>query len=193
MSMKGLLLPIAAPSGTGKTTVCRRLLEQREDFVFSVSATTRRPRKMEQEGVDYYFLSRTQFEDYIRQGKLAEYEQVFDNYYGTLRSSLDTALAAGKILLLDIDVKGALAIKKLYPGQTISIFLLPPNQVELLRRLKGRGTDDEASIALRNARIPAEIKLGEQFDRQIVNDQLDDTVTAIMTIIKEYTNNDTNA
>jgi len=103
------------------------------------------------------------------------------------------ALAAGKILLLDIDVKGALAIKKLYPGQTISIFLLPPNQVELLRRLKGRGTDDEASIALRNARIPAEIKLGEQFDRQIVNDQLDDTVTAIMTIIKEYTNNDTNA
>lgn len=193
MSMKGLLLPIAAPSGTGKTTVCRQLLKQGEDFVFSVSATTRPPRKMEREGVDYYFMSRAQFEDYIRQGELAEYEQVFDNYYGTLRSSLEAALTAGKILLLDIDVNGALAIKKLYPGQTISIFLLPPNQTELLRRLKGRGSDDEASIARRNARIPAEIKLGEQFDHQIVNDQLDNTVTAIMMIIKEYTTHDTNA
>jgi len=192
MSNPGIILPIAAPSGTGKTTVCRRLLEQDKRFVFSISATTRKPRKMEQEGVDYHFLSRTQFEDYIRQGKLAEYEQVFENYYGTLRSTLDEALAVGHILLLDIDVKGALAIKNLYPEQTIAIFLWPPSQDELLRRLKGRGTDDAQSIAIRNARIPAETKLAEQFDHQIVNDKLDRTVEVIMTIIKEYTTNDTN-
>ncbi|MBU0712760.1 guanylate kinase [bacterium] len=193
MITKGLLLPIAAPSGTGKTTVCRQLLEQDERFVFSISATTREPRKMERDGVDYYFLSREQFKAHIRQHKLAEYEQVFENYYGTLRSTLDETLAAGKILLLDIDVKGALAIKNLYPEQTISVFLLPPSQAELLRRLKGRDTEDEQSIAIRNARIPAEIKLAEQFDRQIVNDKLDHTVDAIMTIIKEYTKNDTNS
>jgi guanylate kinase len=187
MNDRGLLLPIAAPSGTGKTTVCRRLLAQNQDFVFSVSATTRPPRKMEQDGVDYHFLSREQFEDYIRRQKLAEYEEVFGNYYGTLRSTLDEALAAGKVLLLDIDVKGALSIKKLYPRQTISIFLLPPNQDELIRRLKKRGTDDERSIAIRNARIPDEIKIGEQFDYQIVNDKLDHTVKKIMQIIKEFT------
>lgn len=187
MNDRGLLLPIAAPSGTGKTTVCRRLLAQNRDFVFSVSATTRPPRKMERDGVDYYFLTREQFEDYIRRQKLAEYEEVFGNYYGTLRSTLDEALAAGRVLLLDIDVKGALSIKKLYPRQTISIFLLPPNQDELIRRLKKRGTDDERSIAIRNARIPDEIKTGEQFDYQIVNDKLDHTVKKIMQIIKEFT------
>lgn len=193
MSDKGLLVPIAAPSGTGKTTVCRQLLRQSEQFVFSVSATTRKPRKMERDGIDYHFLSRTKFEDYIRQQKLAEYEQVFESYYGTLRSTLDNALESGEILLLDIDVKGAQAIKRLYPKQTLSIFLLPPSQDELLRRLKGRGTDDKQSIAIRNARIPDEIKLGEQFDRQIVNDQLDHTVSTIKKLIKEYTKNDKNS
>jgi len=193
MSDKGLLVPIAAPSGTGKTTVCRQLLRQDEQFVFSVSATTRKPRKMERDGIDYHFLSRTQFEDYIRQQKLAEYEQVFKSYYGTLRSTLDNALETGEILLLDIDVKGALAIKRLYPEQTLSIFLLPPSQDELLRRLRGRGTDDKQSIAIRSARIPDEVKLGEQFDLQIVNDQLDHTVNTIKKTIKEYTKNDKNS
>jgi guanylate kinase len=186
MKKKGLLLPIAAPSGTGKTTVCRRLLETDSRFVFSVSATTRPPRKTEQDGVDYIFLSQETFAKYIRAAKLAEYEQVFDNYYGTLRSSVEDSLAQGKILLLDIDVKGALQIKQLYPEQTISIFLLPPNNKELLRRLKGRGTDDEKSIAVRNARIPDETKMGRQFDYQIVNDDLDETLAKIMNIIKEY-------
>jgi len=186
MSTKGLLLPIAAPSGTGKTTVCRQLLTQDERFVFSVSATTRRSRKTERDGVDYHFLSRDQFEEYIRRQKLAEYEEVFGNYYGTLRSTLDEALENGKILLLDIDVKGALRIKRLYPDDTVSIFLLPPNQTELMRRLKGRGTDDEKSISIRSARIPDEIKLGEQFDYQIVNNQLDETLRKIRIIIEEY-------
>ncbi len=186
MINKGLLLPIAAPSGTGKTTVCRRLMEMDERFVFSVSATTRKSRRTERDGVDYIFVSKATFEAYIHDGKLAEYEEVFGNYYGTLRSVIDDNLAKSKILLLDIDVKGALQIKKLYPHQTISIFLLPPDREELLRRLKGRGTDDEKSIAIRNARIPDEVKLGEHFDYRIVNDNLDDTIIKIMNLIKEY-------
>ncbi|HCK99821.1 MAG TPA: guanylate kinase [Candidatus Marinimicrobia bacterium] len=186
MSAKGLLLPIAAPSGTGKTTVCRHLIKNDDRFVFSVSATTRAPRKSEQEGVDYTFLSRDTFEKYIRENKLAEWEEVFGNYYGTLRSVVSNTLDMGKILLLDIDVKGALRIKRLYPDDTVSIFLLPPNQAELLRRLKGRGTDDEKSIAIRNARIPDEIKLGKQFDYQIVNNQLSETLRKIRIIIEEY-------
>ena len=190
MKPRGLLLPIAAPSGTGKTTVCRRLMENDDCFIFSVSATTRAPRKSEQNGKDYYFLSRDTFEQYIRDNKLAEWEEVFGNYYGTLRSVLQAALDQGKVLLLDIDVKGAMQIKKQYPGETISIFLLPPNKKELLRRLKGRGTDDDKSITIRNARIPDELKLSEQFDYQIVNDQLDDTLNEIRNIIKEYLKND---
>lgn len=186
MRTKGLLLPIAAPSGTGKTTICRRLLAAGEHFVFSVSATTRPPRKTERHGVDYYFVSRSEFEKYIRQGQLVEYEEVFGNYYGTLRRVVAKVLAEGRILLLDIDVKGALTIKRLYPEQTITVFLLPPSQSELLRRLKGRGTDDEQSIARRKARIPAELRLGEQFDYQIVNDELDQTVAQILQIAEEY-------
>lgn len=186
MSAKGLLLPIAAPSGTGKTTICRRLLAADRRFVFSVSVTTRPPRQTERDGVDYYFVSRSEFEQYIRAGKLAEYEEVFGNYYGTLRSTIDSAIAAGNILLLDIDVKGALAIKHGYPDQTVAIFLRPPSQSELLRRLKCRGTDDEQSIARRKARIPDELRLGEQFDYQIVNDQLDHTVANILKIVEEH-------
>ncbi len=186
MKPRGLLLPIAAPSGTGKTTVCRRLMENDDCFVFSVSVTTRAPRESEQNGMDYYFLSRDIFEQYIRDNKLAEWEEVFGNYYGTLRSVLQDALDQGKVLLLDIDVKGALRIKKNYPEETVSIFLHPPNEKELLRRLKGRGTDNDKSITIRNARIPDELKLGEQFDYQIVNDQLDNTLNEIRNIIKEY-------
>ena len=188
MKTKGLLLPIAAPSGTGKTTVCRHLMTRDTRFCFSVSATTRPPRRMEKDGIDYHFLTREQFETYIRSDKLAEYEEVFGNYYGTLQSALDEALGSGRILLLDIDVKGALSIKQRYPEQTVSIFLLPPTKDELLRRLKGRGTDDETSIAIRNARVPDELKVSEQFDYQIVNDKLEHTVATIMKIIKEYMN-----
>lgn len=183
---RGLLLPVAAPSGTGKTTVCRELLKRNDRMDFSVSGTTRSPRKMERDGVDYHFISRETFEKYIQEGRFAEWENVFDHYYGTLKSALEEALREGRILLLDIDVKGALNIKRLYPQNTITIFLLPPNEQELRQRLKGRGTDDVASIARRKARIPAELRLAEQFDHQIVNDRLDDTINHIEKLIEEY-------
>jgi guanylate kinase len=186
MTGKGLLLPIAAPSGTGKTTVCRQLMAHDDRMLFSVSATTRPPRNYEQEGVDYFFLNRVQFEQYIRDGLLVEWEEVFGNYYGTLKSYVEQALTTSKILLLDIDVKGALEIKKLYPENALTIFLMPPNQAELLRRLKGRSTDDERNIALRNARIPEEIELSRRFDYQIINDKLNKTIQKISNVIEEY-------
>jgi len=181
---QGLLLPIAAPSGTGKTTVCRKLLEYSDSFAFSVSCTTRSPRPSEKSGVDYHFVSKETFEEHIKNNMLVEWKEVFKNYYGTLRSAVEEALESCKILLLDIDVKGALSIKKLYPEDTLSIFLLPPNYEELERRLHFRGTDDKKSIALRNARIPDEVKLGEHFDHIIVNDMLSRTVEEIINIIK---------
>jgi len=117
---------------------------------------------------------------------LVEWEEVFGNYYGTLKSYIEQALTMNKILLLDIDVKGALRIKKLYPENTLTIFLMPPNQAELQRRLKNRSTDDERTIALRHARIPEEIELSRQFDYQVINDKLNDTVHKISNLIEEY-------
>jgi len=190
MKNKGLLLSFAAPSGTGKTTVCHALLKLSERFVFSVSCTTRPPRPNESDGVDYYFISKAQFLANIREDKMAEWQEVFGNYYGTLKSAVTEALDAGKILLLDIEVKGTLNLKKLYPEQTVSIFLLPPTQDELDRRLQKRGTEDENSIAVRNARIPEEIALSKQFDYQIVNDKLETTIDQIMYIIEEHVTHD---
>lgn len=186
MKTKGLLLSIAAPSGTGKTTVCHELLKTSDRFVFSVSCTTRQPRPNERDGVDYHFISREQFEANIRAGKMAEWQEVFGNYYGTLKSAVDEALSAGKILLLDIEVKGTLNLQKNYRENLISIFLLPPSQEELHHRLRKRGTDDPRSIAIRNARIPDEMELSKQFDFQIVNDKLSETIEKIIKIIEEY-------
>jgi len=185
---KGLLVPLAAPSGTGKTTVCKQLRRRNPDWEFSVSLTTRSPRAGEQDGSDYHFVTRTVFEEKIRQSRLVEWEQVFDNYYGTLKSALEAALADRKVLLLDIDVKGALNIKAAYPADTLTIFLLPPDERELNRRLARRGSEDEVSISRRNSRVPEEMNLGRQFDYRIVNDRLDDTVAKIQKLIEEKSN-----
>ena len=172
MKPKGLLVAIAAPSGTGKTTVCHELMKRDNRFVFSVSCTTRPPRPNERDGVDYHFISREQFQKNIREGKMAEWQEIFGNYYGTLKETIEKDLRDGKILLLDLDVKGTLNLKKNYPDQLISILLLTPSDTELDRRLQKRGVDDPSSIAIRKARIPDELELSEQFDFQIVNDNL---------------------
>jgi guanylate kinase len=184
MIEKGILLPIAAPSGTGKTTVCHELLKKDPRFEFSVSCTTRFRRDSEVDGVDYYFISETNFKKYIQKGYLAEWQKVFNNYYGTLKSTLVDAISNQKYLLLDIDVNGALNIKKLYPVETINIFLMPPSYEELLRRLQLRGTESEATLAVRNARIPDEMNQAKYFDHIIVNNQLNDTVKKILELLK---------
>lgn len=184
-SKRGLLLPISAPSGTGKTTVCRELMKENNHFKFSVSCTTRSPRYSEKDGIDYYFITKEEFENYIKNNMFAEWEKIFGHYYGTLKSELENTLRDNKVCLLDVDVKGALNIKKLYPNDTITIFLLPPNQEELERRLKSRGTDNPESISKRKERLPEEVKLAEHFDYIIVNDKLDKTVDKIKKIIKD--------
>ncbi|MCF7886325.1 MAG: guanylate kinase [Candidatus Marinimicrobia bacterium] len=185
MNKKGLLIPISAPSGTGKTTVCRELMQKSEDYVFSISCTTRQPRKNEKNGKDYYFISEAKFKSYIQEDKLAEWEQVFDNFYGTLKSTLEDALAQGQLMLLDIDVKGALNIKKLYPERSFTIFLEPPSLEELKKRLTSRGTENGETIKKRNLRINEEMKFRDHFDFTIINDDLEETVNKIHETIKE--------
>ena len=146
------------------------------------SATTRPPRPTERDGVDYIFLSLDRFHERVAAGDFLEYEEVHGNYYGTLRETVDRFLAAGKTVLFDIDVNGALAIKKVYP-EAILIFIMPPDMEALRTRLKDRGSDDSAEIEKRLRRLPMELEKGWRFDHQVVNDSLDRAVAEIETII----------
>jgi guanylate kinase len=172
MPQKQLFI-FSAPSGAGKTTIARHLLEQYpQQMTFSISATTRHKRPSEQHGRDYYFLSRAEFEASIERGEFAEYEEFFGNYYGTLKSEITRALAAGKCLVFDVDVKGALSLKRAYPEESLLIFVAPPSMEELRQRLRARNTESEEQLHLRFAR--AEMEMAEQraFDVTIVNDDL---------------------
>ncbi|MFA4838083.1 MAG: guanylate kinase [Candidatus Neomarinimicrobiota bacterium] len=183
MNDKGLLLAIAGPSGIGKTTICHQLLKSDGRYIFSVSCTTRACRENETDGVDYHFVTREEFQRLICEGKLAEWQEVFGNFYGTLRSMIQKTLDHGNILLLDIEVKGTLNIKAMYPNDTITVFLLPPSDAELKHRLKSRGTECEKSIKIRSARVEEELELGKKFDYQVTNDDLYETVSKIKKIV----------
>ncbi len=178
----GKLVVLSAPSGGGKSTICRKLLERNPDFRLSVSATTRPPRHTEREGVDYYFLPEEVFWQKVRAGEFLEYEQVHGNYYGTLKSTVARFLEEGKTVLFDIDVNGALKIKQTYPDALL-IFIKPPSLEELVQRLKQRKTEDPASIERRLQRLPEEYGKAKYFDVQVVNDQLDETVREIERLI----------
>ena len=168
----GVPLIICAPSGTGKTTLVQRLRQEFPNFAYSVSCTTRAPRGQEVDGKDYHFLSVDEFLRRRDAGAFAEWANVHGNYYGTpLGPVLDT-LKAGRDLLFDIDVQGAAQLHLSLP-RGVYVFLLPPSMSELERRLRGRGTDEEASIARRLANADAEIRQAHWFDAWIVNDDLD--------------------
>lgn len=168
----GVPLIICAPSGTGKTTLVQRLRQEFPNFAYSVSCTTRAPRGQEVDGKDYHFLSVEEFRRRRDAGAFAEWANVHGNYYGTpLGPVLDT-LKAGRDLLFDIDVQGAAQLHLSLP-RGVYVFLLPPSMSELERRLRGRGTDEEASIARRLANADAEIRQAHWFDAWIVNDDLD--------------------
>lgn len=167
------LVVISAPSGTGKTTLCARLLREIPELVLSISTTTRAPRGTEKEGVEYFFVPKDEFRGKIAAGRFAEWAEVHGNFYGTTKDFVERAFSAGKSLLLDIDVQGADQLKKNYPGQTLRVFLKPPSMAELERRLRARGTDSEESIAKRLAGAAKEMAHEEHFDRVIVNDDLE--------------------
>ena len=182
--MKNLVI-ISAPSGSGKTTLCRALQKRDESIRFSVSCTTREIRNGEVDGVDYSFLSSDAFESEIENSNFAEWEQIHgDYYYGTLKTTLDETIQRQELLLLELDVKGALSIKKIYPEQTISIFVEPPSLNDLRIRLVSRGTDSEERITKRLERLSAELEYKSNFEHHVINDDVDRAVDEIMNIIQ---------
>jgi len=180
---EGKLVVISGPSGTGKSTVCRKLIELDPDFQLSVSATTRPPRKDEQEGEDYYFLTREEFEKKIENGELAEHAEYAGNLYGTPKAPLDQAIASGKVLLMDIDTQGAARVTQQYPD-AITIFLEPPDFDELLHRLDGRATDTPRDKQRRLEIAGREILKRDEYQFRVVNDDLERTAREIHAIIR---------
>lgn len=180
--MTSFVVAICAPSGTGKTTVARALLRRSDDLLFSVSVTTRAPRPREREGVDYHFVDREEFERMIREGELLEWATVHGDLYGTPRRNLEEAERGGKLLLLDIDVQGArqLADSK---HQTVTILLLPPSLDVLLKRLRGRGSEDERRLRRRLETARGELETIDFFDYVVVNDHVRDTVGRVRAIL----------
>ncbi|MBQ8447352.1 MAG: guanylate kinase [Clostridia bacterium] len=165
---KGLLFVISGPSGTGKGTVMKHLLETGEYF-YSVSATTRAPRPEDKEGVTYYFVTREQFEEKIAAGEMLEYAQYSGNYYGTPKSAVEKALAEGKNVILEIETLGALQVREKMP-EAVLIFILPPDIETLRARLEGRGTETAEVIDLRMAQVKREVALLSRYDYAIVNE-----------------------
>ncbi|MFR0880586.1 MAG: guanylate kinase [Oscillospiraceae bacterium] len=178
---KGLLIVVSAPSGCGKGTVLHEILKD-DSFYCSVSATTRKPREGEINGVNYYFLSKEEFEQKIKDDAMLEYAQYCENYYGTLKQEVDSNLEKGKNVILEIDVQGAMQIKKQRP-EGVFIFMLPPSVKELERRLRKRGTETDDVIALRVAEAEGEIKQASKYDYVMVNAALEDAVEDFKTIV----------
>ncbi|MEJ5244774.1 MAG: guanylate kinase [Bacteroidota bacterium] len=182
---KKKLVAISAPSGGGKSVVTRHILNKFPDVIFSVSATTRQRRPNEVDGKDYFFLTKEKFEELIAQNQLIEWEELFGNYYGTLKSEVQKAIDNNKIMLFDIDVKGALSLKKHFPDDTLLIFLAPPSKEVLIERLKKRGTESEEQLKNRLARAELEISMSKEFDQIIVNDILEETLQKVEQVFIE--------
>jgi guanylate kinase len=182
-----VLVILSAPSGAGKTTVAHRILRLFPPLRFSVSATTRARRPRERDGADYSFLTRERFEQSIREGGFVEWEEIFGNLYGTPVAEIDRAIAEGRHLLFDIDVKGALAIATKYPGESVTIFIRPPDLETLRRRLRGRGTDTPQVVETRIARAEWELTQASLFSHAVTNDDLDRCVSEVAGIVAECT------
>ena len=176
---------ISAPSGSGKTTICKYLQKLDSTINFSVSCTTRQKRANEVEGKDYFFITNEEFEKKINDAKFIEWEQIHGNfYYGTLKSTLEKVINEDKRILLELDVKGAMSVKKLYPNKSLSIFIEPPSVEVLKLRLEKRGTDNDERIIKRLERLESELSYKSNFDYHVINDDLDQAVNEIMSIIK---------
>ena len=166
-------ITISAPSGSGKTTLCKALQLVEPEIEWSISYTTREKRSIEENGVDYFFISEEEFEDLIIQGHFVEWQNVHGFYYGTSVRNLENAIKNDKIMLIEMDVKGSMSIKKLFPDQTFSIFIMPPSISQLRERLRSRGTDSEKRINIRLKRFEEEMEFREKFDFVMINEDLD--------------------
>ena len=186
-SQKGRLIIVAGPSGAGKGTVENAIMEKFPEIEFSVSVTTRPRREYEIEGQHYFFITKAEFLKCIERDELVEWQEVYSkngHFYGTLRSYVDSALEQGRQLLIDIDIKGGINLKKAYPEHSISIFIEPPSVEALEQRLIKRNTDSPEQIRIRLERMPEEMLLGKQFDHTIVNSELNEAVNAFTEILE---------
>ena len=182
-----MLYVIAAPSGAGKTTIVKEILRTNPELVFSVSATTRYRRENETDGKDYFFFSKEDFRKMIENNELVEYETLFNgDYYGTLRSFVNENLEKSRSVIFDIDVNGALNIKKIYGEKAKLIFIMPPDIETLKERLKKRATESPEQIAERIKRVDLEIGKKNDFDYIVVNENLDKAVTEVQNIIRNF-------
>lgn len=179
---KGTLYVFTVPSGAGKGTVLGRLLAEDDRLFFSISATTRAPRPGEQNGVHYYFLEKADFENRIAQGAFLEHAQYVGNYYGTLEAPVNEKLDEGFDVILEIEVQGAMQIKKKRPD-AVMVFIAPPSFEELASRLRGRGTEDEAKVQKRLETAKGELEQKDKFDYVVVNDTVDRAVDEIKGIL----------
>jgi guanylate kinase len=175
INSKHKIIIIAAPSGAGKTSITRYLLNKFPDqLAFSISAATRQPRGQEKDGKDYYFISPEEFRQKIKEDAFIEWEMVYEGkYYGTLKSEINKIWSAGKVPVLDIDIKGAINVQKQYPTESVSLFIEPPSVAELRKRLEFRGTETPESIDARISKATYELSFKENFDHIILNDVLD--------------------
>lgn len=184
----GKIIVIAAPSGSGKTTLVKRLLAECPRLAFSISACTRQPRDGETHGKDYYFYSEPEFRQLIDEDAFVEWEMVYTGkYYGTLKSELQRIWDSGRSPLIDIDVQGALAIKNKYPDIALTIFIEAPSIEELRKRLVARGTETDHSLEERVSKAEHELTFAPQFERIVINENLDDATRELMQIVEEYT------
>jgi guanylate kinase len=184
--VRPLLVVLSSPSGGGKTSIARQLLAARPDVGYSVSATTRPPRSGEQDGRDYHFLSRNEFERRVAAGEFVEHAAYGGNLYGTLRAEIERIFAARKHAVLDIEVEGARQIRQTVPG-AVRVFVLPPSGGELIRRLEARRTEDRATLRRRLDRADEELAAVGEYDYAIVNDNLDHAVARVSAILDAET------
>lgn len=179
---KGRLLVISGPSGAGKGTICRNLLEDMDSLVFSVSLTTRKARKGETDGKEYYFITKEEFQRRLDEDDLMEYANVYGEYYGTPKSKVMELIDKGIDVVLEIDIQGAMSIKKKY-SEAVFIFILPPSMGELRKRITGRGTESEKSIAVRLEEAVNEIDYIEKYDYCVINENLVEAVERVKAIV----------
>jgi guanylate kinase len=184
---KDLVVIFSAPSGAGKSTIVKHLLKKYPNMEFSISATSRQPRGEEKDGREYYFFSVDQFESKIKNGDFVEYEEVYKgSYYGTLRSEVRRIWNKGHVILFDIDVKGGVNLKRLYGGNALAVFIMPPSVEVLKQRLVSRGTDSVENIEKRVAKAAEELTYRDKFDKVLVNDNLEVALVEADKIVSDF-------
>ena len=191
MRKKTKLIILSAPSGAGKTTLVHHLMKEVPNLAFSISATSRKPRKGEVNGRDYYFISAGEFKKKIREGAFVEWEEVYKNqFYGTLIAEVERLRKEGKQVVFDVDVKGGLNIKRLYGNDALAVFIKPPSMQVLEQRLRKRSTEDEESLKKRLARAEEELSFESRFDVTLINDDLEKAKKEIVEIVERFLEKD---